>query len=233
MTICYARTSQPSAMRLSEQGFDTQIVRSSHGDINWGRAQAHTLLNPNISNSTNKRIMRQLFAEHSVPAPQLWNRREAPRFPLVGRPDRHTGGRGFWLIHTERDLTRALRGTRRKRAATHFMEFIPKEIAPREYRVHIFRGKSIRISEKLFGSVGTSSHGSYTTIKPQHPVRHVRKAAKQAMEAVGLDFGAVDILANDTECWVTEVNAAPGIGGSLPRLYTEMFQRYLEGEWHD
>lgn len=148
-------------------------------------------------------------------------------FPIVGRPDHHMKGRGLWVCHNLADVRRALRGTRRKRAATHFMEYVD---APHEYRVHIFKGKSIRISEKLQGEHGETSHGNYTTIKPTGNVRHVRKAAKQAVSALGLDFGAVDILANDDNCWVLEVNAAPGLGGTMPRVYAETFKKWYEGE---
>lgn len=237
MLICYSGASAPSARRIALEGDDIELVRQSNGDINWGRASAHTSLNPDIHTVTNKRVMRELFREHGVPCPKLYypSSEESDLFgggyiptPCVGRPDKHTGGRGFWLCKTPDDIMRALKGTRRKKAATHFMEYISKERAPREYRVHIFEGKSIRISEKRFGTTGLTAHGSYTTVKPIHNVDHVRKAAKQAVKAVGLDFGAVDILANDSECWVLEVNAAPGLGGSMPRVYAEAFARWYE-----
>lgn len=225
MKICYSRCSEPSARKIAGELKDVQLERKSHGwaDVNWGRADTNATLNTNIRTSTNKRRMRELFREHGVPMPELIRPAEGYwGVPvLVGRPDQHTGGRGFWLCRNLEDVRRALRGTRRKRAATHFMEYID---APREYRVHIFLGKSIRISEK------SQKGNGYVTIKPQHSVKHVRKAAKQAVAALGLDFGAVDILASDTDCWVTEVNAAPGVGGSMPALYAETFKKWKRGE---
>ena len=222
MILTYSGRSAPSAFKIAAETSDIQLNRGSRGDINWGRARANTSLNPDISNVTNKRVMRELFAEHDVPMPRLYSDHVGldTNYPIVGRPDQHTKGRGFWKCHNVWDVQKALRGTRKKRAATHFMQFVE---APREYRVHIFLGKSIRISEKIF-----DSDGDYTTGKPRHEVKHVRKAAKKALEAVGLDFGAVDILANDTECWVLEVNAAPGLGGSMPKLYADTFRR-----WHE
>ena len=230
MILCYSGASAPSAHEIAEYDSDIVVHRRGHGDINWGRANADTGLNPDTSNVTNKRVMRELFASHDVPMPRLMTVGEAlepTQFPIVGRPDRHTKGRGFWLCRNPQDVRRALRGTRRKRAATHFMEFVE---APREYRVHIFLGKSIRISEKLFGRTGATARGDYITGKPEHNIKHVRKAAKKAVEAVGLDFGAVDILADDTTCWVLEVNSAPSLGGSMPRLYAEKFRAWFEGE---
>lgn len=232
MLLTYPKRMSRTPFALAEVDDNIVPTRSSRGDINWGKRVANTALNPDTSNVTNKRTMRLLFEQNGVPMPKLLSFDEAERAVLagktvVGRPDRHTKGRGFWKIDSLNKLYKARRGTRRKRAATHYMEFVS---APREYRVHIFLGKSIRISEKKFGEKGITSTGNYITIKPSHNVKHVRKAAKQAVSAVGLDFGAVDILADDENCWVLEVNSAPGLGGSLPRLYAEMFRRWQVDE---
>lgn len=226
MILCYSGRSAPSAELIADEDDDIFTARSSEGDVNWGRARANTSLNPDISNCTNKRVMRELFASHEVPMPKLYTKQEVYEIlaPLhegehgnrfVGRPDQHSKGRGFWDIRTLGGLRRASDGTRKKKAATHFMEYISS--APHEYRVHIFKGKSIRISEKDFYEEG------YVTIKPTGNIKHVRKAAKKAVEALGLDFGAVDILATDDECWVLEVNTAPGLGGTMPALYAKTF----------
>ena len=228
MIISYSGKSAISAELLAEQLDEAVLTRKSGGDINWGRSQANTKLNADTSKTTNKRIMRKLFEEHGVPIPKLCTITSSVninRYPVIGRPDYHSKGRGLWKCYNHADVRKALQGTSKKKAATHFMEYID---APREYRVHIFMGKSIRISEKLFGSQGTTSAGSYTTIKPSHDVSHVRAAAKQAMLAVGLDFGAVDVLANDTECWVLECNSAPHLGGTLPKLYASKFNKWYE-----
>lgn len=229
MIITFSGKSRPSAERIALAGERITLIRGYRGTINWGRNEAATILNPNISNSTNKRIMRELFKEHGVPMPELvsWSdlgsdlARGIAR-KVVGRPDRHMKGRGFWLIDSFESFLKASRGTRRKAAATHFMEYID---APHEYRVHIFKGQSIRISEKLFAD------GGYTTIKPTGRVYHVRKAAKKAVEALGLDFGAVDVLAlEDGTPFVLEVNAAPGLGGTMPKVWAETFIKWERGE---
>lgn len=234
MVICYSGKSAPSARKIADEDSSIELHRGNRGDVNWGRSTADTALNPDIGNVTNKRRMRQLFKEHDVPMPDLLDYEEAESLislggTVVGRPDKHTKGRGFWKCSTQRELDRAVRGTRKKKAATHFMEYIDGD---REYRVHVFMGKSIRISEKIFEELpdGTINKGCYYTGKPQHNVKHVRKAAKKALEAVGLDFGAVDILADDDDCWVLEVNAAPGLGGTMPKLYAETFKNWFEEE---
>jgi glutathione synthase/RimK-type ligase-like ATP-grasp enzyme len=231
VTIAYSGTSKPSAVKIADEDEHVQLVRSSNipVDVNWGRAKADALLNPDISNVTNKRVMRQLFQEHGVPMPHLLTHHEAHSAALegkqlIGRPDRHSKGRGLWRVNDNTSFMKAWCGTRKKKAATHFMEYVESD---REYRVHVFKGKSIRISEKVF-----KEDGSYTTRKPGDiKLRKVREAAKLAVDAVGLDFGAVDILARgdaNQDVWVLEVNAAPGCGGSVPRLYAETFRRWKE-----
>lgn len=230
LKISYSRASKPSALKIAEEGEDTLLVNNSseHVDVNWGRNYANATLNPDISNVTNKRVMRQLFADNDVPMPRLvssqelesvsWN--SAEPFHLIGRPDRHSKKRGYWDCRTARDLQKALNGTRKKKAATHFMHYVEHDF---EFRVHVFNGKSIRISQKQF-----LEGNKYITIKPTIDVSHVRKAAKKAVKAVGLDFGAVDVLATADEAWVLEVNAAPGLGGSMPALYAKTFQNWKE-----
>ena len=225
MVITYSKRSRIGAMALKEQDDAISIARRDYGDINWGRAMANTRLNPDISNATNKRRMRELFVKHGVPAPKYYGYLLPldVKFPVVGRPDSHMKGKGFWLCKNWYDVHKARKGTKKKAPATHFMEFVD---APREYRVHVFRDKSIRISEKAH----TAFH-VYTTVKPTHNVDHIRRAAKQAVKALGLDFGAVDVLADNDNCWVLEVNTAPGLGGSTPRVYAEAFKKWEKGEW--
>lgn len=233
VTITYSGRSRPSAMKIVEaSGGRIQAVRGSSGDINWGAASVDTVLNRDISSVTNKRKMRMEFQLQDVPMPYLYTDHQAHSKALqgkrlVGRPDTHTKGRGFWRVNSNESFMRALRGTRRKKAATHFMEFVEAE---REYRVHIFNGKSIRISEKGFTD---GSRKEYITRKPTHDVRHVREAAKRAVGAVGLNFGAVDILARgdaNQEVFVLEVNSAPGLGGSMPALYANTFIKWKESQ---
>lgn len=230
ITLGYSQHSAPSAMRIADasDGQIEAVRRSRDIDVNWGRRTGHGL-NPDTTHAVNKRLMRELFRDAGVPAPRLYTPEEAlaaltDGAKLIGRPDFHTRGRGFWLCSTPDRWQIAMRGTRKKKPATHFVEFID---ADHELRVHVFRGKSIRISEKKFAD----DRRDYTTIKPTlGRRRHVRDAAKQAVAALGLDFGAVDVLATNDAAWVLEVNTAPGLGGSMPRVWAQTFIDYFEEE---
>jgi glutathione synthase/RimK-type ligase-like ATP-grasp enzyme len=239
ITLGFSRASMPSALRIAEASGGKITAVQGNGDINWGR-RTSTGLNSDISNAVNKRAMRELFSEHGVPSPQLYDEAMARCWlesheggALIGRPDFHTRCRGFWVIKNLDDLDRALRGTRRKMAATHFIRYIATTEAPKEFRIHVFKGKSIRISQKKYQD---DDRKDYMTVKPDPdlPKRYLRHAATSAVDALGLDFGTVDLLANDdqTQTWVLEVNCAPGLGGSMPRVWAQTFISYMEGEWN-
>lgn len=55
----------------------------------------------------------------------------------------------------------------------------------------------------------------------------VDKQAKLAIEATGLDFGAVDVIWNDHErkAYILEINTAPGIEGSTVESYVTAFRK--------
>lgn len=55
-------------------------------------------------------------------------------------------------------------------------------------------------------------------------------AAIAAIEAVGLDFGAVDLIYNERreQTFVLEVNTAPGVEGTTSLEYAGLFKRYAD-----
>lgn len=58
----------------------------------------------------------------------------------------------------------------------------------------------------------------------------VLEAAKAAIAALGLDFGAVDIVVStaDKKPYVLEVNTAPGMEGSTIQEYADAFQKLFD-----
>ena len=206
--VHYGRRSRPSALAL--QRSLTQLGYNGP-NINFGYGINPEALNKPeaIRLASNKRLALQAMQEAGVPVPKpLYN--DTWSFPCVGRPDSHRQGRGFWLCESHEDMARAYRGTSRKAAATHFMEYIPIE---REFRVHVVNGKSIKISEKV-GANGTNNHRNGAICRYPSDFSHkktLRKAAKDAVEALGLDFGAVDIGWYDGKPYVFEVNTAMGL----------------------
>lgn len=106
--------------------------------------------------------------------------------------------------------------------------FVKKETFVREFRVHSFKGRSIRAGVKQPREGFAQPHEwvrswdggwriSYdgATIRQAH-----RDIAHAAVNALGLDFGAVDIGERaDRSLVVLEVNRAPGLEGGTIAAY--------------
>jgi hypothetical protein len=109
-----------------------------------------------------------------------------------------------------------------------------------EYRVHVFKGEVIDTQQKRKSREANQS-GDVNTLIRSHsngwvfcrdgitpdPVRE--SLAIRSVEALGLDFGAVDIIYNEREnqYYTLEVNTAPGLEGTTLDKYVEAIQRVL------
>lgn len=126
--------------------------------------------------------------------------------------------------------------------------FVKRENLLTEYRIHSFKGRSIRAGVKAPRdryAVNTAD----ATMPVAHPwirswdggwrirydgvsskQRH-RELAHAATEALGLDFGAVDIGERlDGSLIVLEVNRAPGIVDGTIDCYMKAIQEWIRGE---
>jgi hypothetical protein len=113
-----------------------------------------------------------------------------------------------------------------------------------EYRLHIFKGKSIRAGIKVPRQMDDNGNA----ITPHEWVRSFdagwriqydgfksdktqREIAAKAVEALGLDFGAVDLGRRaDGSLMVLEVNRAPGIEGGSVEAYVGAVRKWIGGE---
>jgi len=186
--------------------------------------------------SSNKKQARSLFAEREVPAPTFYPQSGAVSktdLPVVGRTSYHRKGEGFWFCKTLSDVRKATSA-----GATHFLAFIPNT---REYRVHCFiKSKyrelepekrepdhyvSIKISEKVWQGEGKPNENEpqknhefgWIFLGPQNrreeELNLVRYTAKEAIAALGMDFGAVDVMyrIRTKQALVLEVNSTPSL----------------------
>jgi len=186
--------------------------------------------------ASNKKKARQIFEETEVPAPELYLVvRDVSKgdLPVIGRTSYHHKGQGFWFCKTLAEVKCADR-----EGATHFLKFIPNT---REYRVHTFIKRkylevspeerkrenyvSIKISEKVWEGEGKprkeepQKNHEFGWIfrgpkdRREEELDVVRYAAKQAIAALGLDFGAVDVMyqVRSKQPYVLEVNSTPSL----------------------
>lgn len=108
-----------------------------------------------------------------------------------------------------------------------------------EYRVHMFNGTVLSVQEKRRDreverdadqSLVRSHANGWVFCREDVRYDTVRlpEIALNAVKALGLDFGAVDIIYNQREdaFYVLEVNTAPGLTGQTLQEYTDAFVNY-------
>lgn len=115
--------------------------------------------------------------------------------------------------------------------------FVKKEDIVDEYRIHSFNGQSIRAGRKVHRDdfrgrihpwVRSWDGGWRMAYEGVRGTPQLRDLAHQAVRALGLDFGAVDIgILRDGRAIVLEVNRAPGIEGGTVERYRDAVNRAI------
>jgi hypothetical protein len=119
-----------------------------------------------------------------------------------------------------------------------------KEDIVEEYRIHCFKGRSIRAGKKIVREGLTNTGAPYVA----HPWirsldggwricyddfksrKEMRDLAARAVEALSLDFGAVDLgKKRDGSLIVLEVNRAPGLEGGTITAYANAIKGWMGG----
>lgn len=196
--------------RLEELEYEGPIINYGYSGYS-----NNDVINPPsaLRNAVNKREALEILDDEDIPT--LLTERPYS-FPIVGRPDFHSMGRWFYICWNPRDVRIAM--NHRRHPATHFMEYLT---GFREFRVHIVNGESIKISEKIGGgNYHSGATYQYPNFEHMNPLRQL---AKDAVEALELDFGAVDIIYKD-KFYVLEVNSAP----RLTDEYSDTLERYAQ-----
>lgn len=108
----------------------------------------------------------------------------------------------------------------------------------KEYRVHVFKGKVIDVTQKrrvsgieersLAQRLVRSYDNNWVYCRADMivPLALV-DLAKKAVAALGLDFGAVDIITKGEKCYLVEINTAPGLEGTTLAAYVKAFKEYI------
>lgn len=107
-----------------------------------------------------------------------------------------------------------------------------------EYRIHVFQGEAFFVQrkarkldvpdEEVNWKVRNLAGGFIFANKEVEVADVAKREAIAAVHALGLDFGAVDIiLGTDKNWYVLEVNTACGLEGTTLEKYVEQFQKYL------
>lgn len=208
-----APTARVLAKLLSENGVDLGGPTRAHLCWGVGGAQAPAL-NSKCSafNKFQQLITMAKAGVLTVPA----SLGMPAALPALARKFRHKAGRDIIMCRTSADARRALRKGR-----GYFTQFIPSDT---EFRVWIYRRRHLGTYEKVLtqpwknrrhriGRNHRNGYGFQIVAEANIPREAVDMAVK-AVDVLGLDFGAVDILkGRDGGYYVLECNTAPGIEG--------------------
>jgi glutathione synthase/RimK-type ligase-like ATP-grasp enzyme len=164
------------------------------------------------------------LAEARVPVPRFaasvedvtWDGPTVVRHLLRGH-----SGEGIELIEQGGDLPRA----------PLYVEYIKKQD---EYRIHVVKGEIIAVQRKARDrdnpnpnwQIRNHQNGFIFVREGVRAPESARTAAVRAVEACGLDFGAVDIVFNERQnaSFVLEINTAPGLEGQTIDDYATVFK---------
>ncbi len=208
---------------------------NKHVILNWGNStttlQAINWLNKpmNIANATNKLKAFQMFKQAEVSTPDFTtDKLVAQGWLQAGHKvvERHklsgTNGEGIKVVKRGETLGYAPLYTRYQRK-------------DHEYRVHVFKGQVIDVTEKRKRSgiekadpyVRNTVGGWVYCRTNVNPPNSVKEQAIKAVQALGLDFGAVDVIENNGNAYVLEVNTSPGLQGSTLTKYVNAIQGHM------
>lgn len=117
-----------------------------------------------------------------------------------------------------------------------YVKYIPKK---EEHRLHVFRDKVFFVQrkarkidipdEQVNWQVRNHKNGFIYANANVEPTPEMEQAAITAVQSLGLDFGAVDLIYNQKEnkYYVLEVNCAPGLQGLTLQKYVGIFKEFV------
>lgn len=210
---------------LRERNVDTTEALRNDSDsvVCWGNGYTGRL--PSLNrNATQFNKLQQLSV---LSSPESHNLRTVPffsatavpttAFPCFMRKLSHAGGT---------DIRLALEPEHASLYQRNGWAFATKYVPTRtEYRVWVYRRQHLGTYEKVlarpaeflasrrFGANFDNGY-SFQLVASENVPREAVDMAAQAVDALGLDFGAVDmLLGRDNNYYILEVNTAPGVEG--------------------
>lgn len=217
---------------------DTDIV------INWGNSQypywdfipTHFNLPSFVNHAVNKLETFLVFQDYNIPTPE-WTTEGAVAaewlddgFDVVARHNLT----GFGANGIE--LLKGAAGEEEGDFTTNAPLYVKYKKKKHEYRVHVFNGEVIDVTQKrkrkgveVDYKIRNYKNGWVYCRDDIVEPSDLRSVSIAAVAALGLDFGAVDVIWNEKEnkCYVLEVNTAPGLVGTTLESYANAFAECL------
>ncbi len=252
-TYIYSHNPHSEGAKLLSQALD--VKRIKHGNskfkggmgkaiINWGagtlpdqiEACQRIINKPQaIRNASNKLTAFRLFNDADVSIPQFFTTKAQACEYLENNPggaivcrtqlNGHSGA-GIVIANAVPDIVEA----------PLYTVYVKKQ---EEYRYHVFMGAVVDIQRKARKRDVADDAVNWQVrnldggfIFAREGVVEAPEASEEALKAVaalGLDFGAVDIMYNarENKYYVLEVNTAPGLAGTTLEGYAKRFREVL------
>lgn len=219
-----------------------QVNKPIHADliISWGVPFEICVENEaaclNNVPKLNKREQFHALREKKIRTPDVFGQEDfgSMVYPVMAKPVSGHGGKGIKVFNSAEEL---VNGESAKRFADD-EDFILQEVISKiaEFRIHVVNGIPISWTRKKpMDGVDQSSIVTWNRDKGFSQTNFKNKIfrlalgnmAISAVEAVGYDFGAVDIIiSQDGTPYVLEVNSAPALSARLG-IYADAFANML------
>lgn len=226
------------ATELKVRGSNYRYQREDLG-INWGCGPNTPLfpssslpLNSNARNASNKLLCFQLMVRNGL----RWTTdiEEAKTYPLCYCRTKLYSSQGRGIV-----------------IATRPEEVVPAPLYTKgieqvegEYRLHVFKGQVIDFSKKMKMNsarlveenithnplIRNHSNGYIFGREGVYLDPEMERVAREALEDLQLDFGAVDIVksAYSGKSFILEVNTAPGLMNTTVVKYADAIENYIQ-----
>lgn len=180
-----------------------------------------------LDNIIDKYRALEIMSSVGIPTPAFSKDWKELQLPILGRRFKHTQGEGIRLILQEEDIKHS--------KSDFYTEYIPKK---KEYRVHVFEGDVIIITEKIprrryrYDSICWNNYSHrYVDRRLDLFKRNILFDCIKAVVKLGLDFGAVDIIISKHDVpYILEVNTCPALNHEHRKIYANKFKEILEFE---
>lgn len=220
------------------------VPKMSKVVVNWGNSEMivdsyHWLNVPAaVRVATSKSDSLKYMSAGGVPCVEILSTEKAVHCVKSGDPvvlryvNNGHGGKGIVVCKSYQELDTAIKEKGMPRLFTKYFK------GREEYRIHVAGDEMFDAQQKRKRAdaenvvVEVRNHDNGWVFCREDVVVPdvVRDAAVQAVAALGLDFGAVDIKYNEkaNTCAVLEVNTAPGLEGTTLEKYCEKIMELVQ-----
>lgn len=225
---------------------DKRIPEDINYLFRWGCTTAcdakHTINKAEaISLANDKKATRLLLAplrnKNKPIIPQTWGSYEEYNWseyfpmPVILRKTHHAQGRSLYYFHPEIDGDDGIIElcTKFGEGNYYISEYIAKEA---EYRIFIVQNRIVWVTKKTPANPNdiawnVAQGGRFDNVLwNEWPLKACR-IALMATEAIGLDFGGVDVMQKGKDFYILEVNSAPSMTSEYRQTTTAKAFKYI------